>query len=223
MFKYLPTTFHVSNGIEDDTYLKFLNLYYSIAKNPNPEQNDKFNAWIVKPGENTNRGQGITVCLTLDSIKNILKKREKQYDGSYRTYIIQKYIERPLLYKKRKFDLRHYIMVNCHNGLIKGYWFKEGYGRTTSTEYSLKQGFSSVHLTNDAVQKNLPDYGKHEKGNKISYDELHNYLAKLGKGYDFFGKSYPRMKVPFSTIQKIASDIMKASAYNLDPDRRNNF
>ena len=65
VFNYLPMTFHICQGLEDDRYLKFLNHYYSIAKNADPEPNDKFNAWIVKPGENTNRGQGITVCLTL--------------------------------------------------------------------------------------------------------------------------------------------------------------
>ena len=81
--------------------------------------------------------------------------------------------------------------------MVKGYWYRDGYARTTSTEYSLRQGFNSVHLTNDAVQKNLPDYGKYEKGNKISYDELHDYLLRIGKGYDFFGTAYPRMKVTY--------------------------
>lgn len=61
-------------------------------------------------------------------------------------------------------------MINCSNGYFKGYWFNEGYVRTTSSEYTLKQGTGNIHLTNDAVQKNLPDYGKFEKGNKISYD-----------------------------------------------------
>lgn len=101
-----------------------------------------------------------------------MKQKHKNSDGSNRTYIVQKYIERPLLYKKRKFDLRHYIMINCSNGMMKGYWFNEGYVRTTSSEYTLKQGHGSVHLTNDAVQKQLPEYGKYEKGNKISYEEL---------------------------------------------------
>ena len=45
--------------------------------------------------------------------------------------------------------------------MIKGYWFKTGYLRTTSSEYTLKNSFSNVHLTNDAVQKQLPDYGKY--------------------------------------------------------------
>ena len=56
---------------------------------------------------------------------------------------------------------------------MKGYWFHDGYIRTTSTEYTLKQNSGNVHLTNDSIQKQLPDYGKFEKGNKISYDELH--------------------------------------------------
>ena len=118
------------------------------------------NIWIIKPGENSNRGNGIKMCLSLDEIKKVLKKRDRYQDGTYRTYIVQAYIERPLLYFKRKFDLRHYMMITCINGIVKGYWYKDGYVRTKSSEYSLKDNSGSIHLTNDAVQKNLPDYGK---------------------------------------------------------------
>lgn len=171
VFDYLPLTFHVKNGLEDDEYLKFLQQFYisSKAAKNDPDCISKFNAWIVKPGQNTNRGNGIIVCLQLNEIKAILKRQEKHQDGTLKTYIIQKYIERPLLYKKRKFDLRHYMMLNCSNGRMKGYWYKLGYVRTTSSQYTLKISNGSVHLTNDAVQKNLPDYGRFEKGNKIYY------------------------------------------------------
>lgn len=47
------------------------------------------------------------------------------------------------------------------NGYIKGYWYKDGYVRTTSSEYNLKSNEGGTHLTNDAVQKFLPDYGKY--------------------------------------------------------------
>lgn len=51
VFNYLPLTFHISNGLEDDNYLKFLNVYYALAKKSEEEdRNSKFNAWIVKPG-----------------------------------------------------------------------------------------------------------------------------------------------------------------------------
>lgn len=31
--------------------------------------------WIVKPGENSNRGQGIEVCMKLEEIRAIINKR----------------------------------------------------------------------------------------------------------------------------------------------------
>lgn len=71
--------------------------------------------------------------------------------------------------------------MTCINGTIKGYWYRDGYVRTTSTEYSLSNNGSNIHLTNDAVQKNLPEYGKYEKGNKLSYDDLATYIDKHHK------------------------------------------
>ena len=56
------------------------------------------NIWIMKPGENTNRGTGITICHNIEDIRLRLKSREKNKDGTLRTFIIQKYIQKPLLY-----------------------------------------------------------------------------------------------------------------------------
>jgi len=109
------------------------------------------------------------------------------------------------------------MMLNCAHGRMKGYWYREGYVRTTSSEYTLKISNGSVHLTNDAVQKNLPDYGKFEKGNKIYYEELDQYIKKQDPNFDFWRIVYPRMK-------QIATDVIHASALNIDPERRvNNF
>ena len=47
------------------------------------------------------------------------------------------------------------------NGCIKGYWYAEGYVRTASFEYNLASNSASIHLTNDAIQKWLPGYGKY--------------------------------------------------------------
>ncbi len=133
-------------------------------------------------------------------------------DGTYRTYIVQAYLEEPLLYNKRKFDLRHYMMITCINGIMKGYFYREGYVRTSSSEYTCKVKDGRVHLTNDAVQKQMPDYGKYEKGNKISYDELHIYLNKLYgyKNYNFKDIILPKMK-------KMTTDVVKACSGFIDP------
>ena len=89
------------------------------------------------------------------------------------------------------------MMMSCANGVLKGYWYQEGYVRTSSSEYSLLTKDGRIHLTNDAIQKQMPDYGKFEKGNKLSYDELHRYLERLYgfKNYRFKDIIIPKMKV----------------------------
>jgi hypothetical protein len=46
----------------------------------------------MKPGENSNRGNGITVCHSLDDILIRLKSKERNSDGQFRTFILQKYL-----------------------------------------------------------------------------------------------------------------------------------
>ena len=50
------------------------------------------------------------------------------------SFIVQKYIEAPLLFKRRKFDIRIWALIS-HD--MKFYLFKEAYGRTSSEEYDL--------------------------------------------------------------------------------------
>ena len=42
------------------------------------------------------------------------------------------YLDRPLLYNKRKFDIRHYILITRIHGIMRGYWYLDGYIRTSS-------------------------------------------------------------------------------------------
>ena len=68
-------------------------------------------------------------------------------------------------------------MLVTNYGGMKGYFYEDGYLRTSSKEFSL-QNLSNkyIHLTNDAIQKKSDDYGKFENGNKISYLEFQKYL-----------------------------------------------
>lgn len=127
---------------------------------------------------------------------------------------MQAYIERPLLYCRRKLDLRHYVLMTCVNGTLKGYWYRDGYVRTTSSEYSLSGGEGSVHLTNDAVQKQLPEYGKYEKGNKLSYQQLSAYIDRIypQKRGVFYDSIYPRMK-------ELATHSLRAASAAIDPHK----
>ena len=102
-----------------------------------------------------------------------IKALMMDYRAAGQTVILQKYICNPLLINRRKFDIRCFALVTSHNGNIKAYWYKEGYIRTSCKEFSLHNlSNRTVHLTNDAIQENDPEYGKFESGNKLSYQDF---------------------------------------------------
>lgn len=117
----------------------------------------------------------------------MLNKKEKHQNGTCKTFIVQLYIDRPLLYNNRKFDIRHYMLVTNMFGVLRGYWYNEGYIRTASYEFDIFTFDKEIHLTNDAVQKHTANYGKYEPGNKLSYTEFQRYLDNKypKKGYNF--------------------------------------
>jgi hypothetical protein len=64
---------------------------------------------------------------------------------------VQKYIEKPVLFKERKFDLRVWALLMSDGSV---WYFKEGYVRTSSETFTLLKTADEdlqVHLTNNAV------------------------------------------------------------------------
>lgn len=206
-FATLPLTFHIRAGTSDPEFNKFAEYYRDIenkikekkAKKGSKEEGEKSkpverNVWIIKPGEYSNRGCGIQVLHDFNEIKQMVSNSSK----GARTYIVQKYIEKPLLINKRKFDIRMYGLMTSINGIIKGYFYEEGYIRTSSKEYTLKNlANRAIHLTNDAVQKKYEDYGKYESGNKISLPDFQKYLESTFPelDIDFYRDILPQIKV----------------------------
>ena len=70
-------------------------------------------------------------------------------------------------------------MTTTVNGNLQGYWYTDGYLRTSCREYNVKNATNRmIHLTNDAVQKKSEDYGRFESGNKVSFIllSLHQHI-----------------------------------------------
>lgn len=115
------------------------------------EKKGEQNVWIIKPGENTNRGCGIQVSNYLSEIQSMMSELRTN-PKSHRTFIVQKYIEKPLLINNRKFDIRCYGVMTSINGVQKGYFYRDCYFRTSSKEYNISNLSNRlIHLTNDAV------------------------------------------------------------------------
>ena len=150
----VPLTFHIQCGTKDPQFRLFLEEYNKRKMSGKP------NIWIIKPGESTNRGNGISCSRKIDEIRNLVSRRI-QNNQEKRTFILQSYLTRPLLYNRRKFDIRAYMLVTGNNGRIKGYWYQEGYARTSSSFFNLAElDDPMIHLTNDAVQKDGEAYGR---------------------------------------------------------------
>lgn len=144
--------------------------------------------YILKPGESSNRGNGITIHPSKSALVQHISKSLTNFPES-KTYIVQEYID-PLLYEGRKFDIRMWALYSNN----KLWFYREGYVRTSSKEYTTKNMSKYVHLTNDAVQKYSDDYGKYEPANKVSFADLDKYLKKTHNYDQFYSEIYLRIK-----------------------------
>ena len=107
---------------------------------------------IIKPGENSNRGNGILIAFKEEEVRKCIDEifGNRKNVG---TVVVQDYMTRPLLFKGRKFDIRCYGLVVKLGGVFSFYWYNNGYARTSSFVYDLADKTNlKVHLTNEAVQ-----------------------------------------------------------------------
>ena len=106
--------------------------------------------------------------------------------------VVQKYIERPLLYYGRKFDIRIWVLLT-HD--FKVYMFNEGHLKCCSVKYDLDACDSFSHLTNYSFQKHNNNFGKYEKGNEVSFDDLqYNIQVNYNNKVDFKTEIIPKIK-----------------------------
>lgn len=112
------------------------------------------------------------------------------------------------------------MMMTSVNGIVKAYWYKEGYIRTSSELFDLEELDNEfIHLTNDAIQRNSEDYEKYEPANKLSYSEFQRYLD-----YTYPSKNYSLEKDILPKLKELACYIVKANYQIIDHRRhRNNF
>lgn len=110
--------------------------------------------YIVKPLGGS-QGVGIKIFSSVKDVENWVRNFQ-----SKSIWVIQKYLEYPLLYSKRKFDIRVYILVLpefSNPKKLRHFLFNGGFLRLTSEEYKLKPNDINLytHLTNVSVQEKL--------------------------------------------------------------------
>ena len=75
-FNTIPLTFHIRGGCSDPEFAKFTEYYLgieaTIKEKKGPKKDRIRNIWIIKPGENSNRGCGIQVVQEYAEIRQMI-------------------------------------------------------------------------------------------------------------------------------------------------------
>ncbi|CAK9819532.1 Tubulin glycylase 3A [Anthophora quadrimaculata] len=122
------------------------------------------NVWILKPGDKS-LGRGI---ILKNSLRDILNKIN-QATRECMQYVVQKYIERPLLVHKTKVDVRQWFLITSTQPLTV-WMYKDILLRFASKDFTLENFHESIHLCNTTVQLK---YRKTLKQNAEIPSELH--------------------------------------------------
>ena len=127
------------------------------------------------------------------SIAKINKIKKTIYSKMYcsNEIIIQKYLDNPLLYKKRKFDIRCFALVDSN---LNVFFCREGHLKGSSELYDLNLTNKFIHITNYSLQKKSQKFEQYEDGNEISYQDFRNFLKEENIPSENFEKMINQMK-----------------------------
>jgi hypothetical protein len=108
--------------------------------------------WLLKP-ETGSQGQGITfhseVASVMAKVPKFFPCNKSEWKATER-YLVQEYLERPLLLNKSKFDVRVNMLIASSSPCLVFYY--EGYLRRALAEYSPMSKDRRVYLTNTHLQ-----------------------------------------------------------------------
>ncbi|XP_074538075.1 protein polyglycylase TTLL10 isoform X2 [Halichoeres trimaculatus] len=172
MEEFIPTTFRLDVRQEREA---FFTQEEGVSKNEG-------HMWICKP-TGMNQGRGIFLLKSQEDVAAFrlklqhLEERQSSRKTLHRppqARIIQHYIQRPLLLRGKKFDVRSFLLIACTAPYMV--FFRHGYVRLTCDLYDPASNNLIAHLTNQYMQKKSPLYGQLKEDTVWSMESFNTYV-----------------------------------------------
>lgn len=203
-FPYHPVTFSTERGSGE----KLAALAAAEA--------DPTAMWVLKPSRGLG-GNGIEIVRGLSALKERLfpPPRDLAMDSFGKPkpmegWVVQRYIENPLLLSGRKFDIRAYCIVARTTPHL--WFFRPGYCKVALEPYNAEDLDNRLaHLTNACVQKTHPAYRESLRGKHIwSLEEADAELINSGR----YSKSiwpgiHEQMKLALATVYQASKGLLE--------------
>lgn len=159
--------------------------------------------WIAKPA-NQNLGRGIFLLDTANLTPKITSKIVEDRQPYHEPYVVQEYIDNPLLIGGYKFDIRLYVCISSWNPLTV-WLYDKGIVRFSSIKYTdnISESNLNAHLTNSNIHERLKSAKDNKDvigvGIKWSLKQLYEHLQER------CGKSQTDIKHLKSQIEEIVA------------------
>jgi hypothetical protein len=152
-----------------DYFEEAMNEVFEVERDllTNQESGENKHVFIIKPSM-ANKAAGITVFNALDQLHGIFEEAEisdsedEDEDAEdltqVREWVIQRYIDRPLLFNKRKFHVRAYVLAKSN---IQVYLYRDMLALFALKEYDAENVQDNlIHLTNTCIQTDEEEFNE---------------------------------------------------------------